>query len=142
VNVVALVFLIGVTTAVNSLWEDLADFESDFNSGARTVPIVLGLRKGLFLTLAMGYSLIPLMVLVGILFQLHLIYYFVLSALTLFVSRRLVQKRRSLFGNKAGTKELLELGHVLAKDFVVAAIVQTLSLMFSSYLTISHILPV
>lgn len=141
VNVVALVFLIGATTAVNSLWEDLADFDSDFNSGAKTVPIVLGLRKGLFLTLAMGYGLIPLMVLVGVLFQLHLIYYFILSALTLFVSLRLVQKRRNLFGNKAGTKELLELGHVLAKDFVVVAIVQTLSLMFSSYLTISHILP-
>ncbi len=37
-NVLSLVFLIGVTTAVNSLWEDLADYASDFHSGSRTVP--------------------------------------------------------------------------------------------------------
>ncbi len=142
VNVVTLVLLIGITTAVNSLWEDLADYASDSASSARTVPIVLGLRKGLLFTLATGYCLIPLMILVGILFQLHLIYYFVLSGLAFFVSCRLYQKRFALFGShRTDAKKLLEVGDVLARDFVVVAIVQTLSLMFSSFLTMSHFLP-
>ena len=34
VSVVTLVLLIGITTAVNSLWEDLADYSSDFTNGA------------------------------------------------------------------------------------------------------------
>jgi 4-hydroxybenzoate polyprenyltransferase len=140
--VVTLVLLIGITTAVNSLWEDLADYASDSASSARTVPIVLGLRKGLLFTLATGYCLIPLMILVGILFQLHLIYYFVLSGLAFFVSCRLYQKRFALFGShRTDAKKLLEVGDVLARDFVVVAIVQTLSLMFSSFLTMSHFLP-
>jgi 4-hydroxybenzoate polyprenyltransferase len=142
VNVMTLVLLIGITTAVNSLWEDLADYASDSASSARTVPIVLGLRKGLLLTSATGYCLIPLMILVGILFQLHLVYYFVLSGLAFFVSCRLYQKRFALFGShRTDAKKLLEVGDVLARDFVIVAIVQTLSLMFSSFLTMSHFLP-
>ena len=142
VNVMTLVLLIGITTAVNSLWEDLADYASDSASNARTVPIVLGLRKGLLLTSATGYCLIPLMILVGILFQLHLVYYFVLSGLAFFVSCRLYQKRFALFGShRTDAKKLLEVGDVLARDFVIVAIVQTLSLMFSSFLTMSHFLP-
>ncbi len=96
-SVIVLVVLIGVTTAVNSLWEDLADFASDFHSGSRTVPIILGFRKGLFLTIAMGYCLLPLMVLVGVLFQLSWVYYTVLVALAAFVSLRVIQKRHLLF---------------------------------------------
>ncbi len=34
INIVALVLLIGVTTAVNSLWEDLADYASDITSSS------------------------------------------------------------------------------------------------------------
>ena len=34
INITILILLIGVTTAVNSLWEDLADFASDFHSGS------------------------------------------------------------------------------------------------------------
>jgi hypothetical protein len=37
--------------------------------------------------------------------------------------------------------ELLEAGDVLARDFVVVAVVQTLSLMVSSLLTMGHFLP-
>jgi 4-hydroxybenzoate polyprenyltransferase len=141
VNVATLVLLIGVTTAVNSLWEDLADYASDFANGARTVPIMLGFKKGLLITVATGYCLIPLMILVGILFQLPLIYYFVLFALTSFISLRLYQKRSTLFGShKIDTKRLLDLGDVLAKDFVIVAIVQTLSLMFSSYLKFGNLI--
>jgi 4-hydroxybenzoate polyprenyltransferase len=142
VNVLALVLFIGITTAVNSLWEDLGDYASDSASGARTVPIVLGVRKGLLLTLAMGYCMVPMMVLLGVLFRLHVIYYFVLSGLAFFVTSRLYQKRSVLFGNhREDAMELLEVGHVLARDFVVVAVVQTLSLMVSSLLTIGHFLP-
>ena len=63
INIIILILLIGVTTAVNSLWEDLADFASDFHSGSRTIPIILGFRRGLFLTVTLGYVMIPLMVL-------------------------------------------------------------------------------
>jgi 4-hydroxybenzoate polyprenyltransferase len=133
VSVLALVFLIGVTTAVNSLWEDLADYGSDSANAARTVPIILGLKKGFFFTIVLGYSLIPLMILAGILFQLPLIYYLVLSTATTFVSLHLYQNRMLLFGRgEIGAMELLRLGDVLAKDFVIVAIVQTGNLMLSS----------
>lgn len=142
VNVLVLVLFIGITTAVNSLWEDLGDYASDSASGARTVPIVLGVRKGLLLTLAMGYCLVPMMVLLGVLFRLHVVYYFVLSGLAFLVTSRLYQKRSVLFRNhREDAGELLEVGDVLARDFVVVAVVQTLSMMVSSLLTVSHFLP-
>jgi 4-hydroxybenzoate polyprenyltransferase len=141
IDMVALVLLIGVTTAVNSLWEDLADYASDFTSGSRTVPIIFGFRKGLFITIIMGYSMIPMMVLVGVLYQLNWIYYVALSGLATFVSLRIVQKRVTLFKDyKVDTKKLHKLGEILAKDFVIIAIVFTLSLMLSSLLKINPVL--
>ncbi len=140
INIAALILLIGVTTAINSLWEDLADYASDFHSGSRTIPIILGFRRGLLFTVVMGYSMIPLMVLVGVLFQLPLIYYAALSALTIFITVRLIQKRQTIFKeNSADTKKLFKLGEVLAKDFVIVAIVFTLALMLSSLLKINLI---
>ena len=140
INIITLILLIGVTTAINSLWEDLADFASDFSSGSRTIPIILGFRRGLLLTIVMGYVMIPLMVLVGVLFQLPLIYYAALTALASFITLRLIQKRHTLFKeDKADTKELFKLGEVLARDFVITAIVFTLSLMLSSLLKINPI---
>jgi len=137
-NIVMLVLLIGVTTAVNSLWEDLADYASDVASGSRTVPVIMGFRRGLFVTIIMGYSLIPLMVIVGMFFQLGLTYYLALLALAAFVSLRLYQQRRTLLGDgEVDTQKLLALGRVLAKDFVIVAIVFTLSLMLSSLLKIN-----
>jgi 4-hydroxybenzoate polyprenyltransferase len=137
-NVVSLVLLVGVTTAVNSLWEDLADYASDFHSGSRTVPIMFGFRKGLFLTIIMGYAMIPMMVFVGLLFQLGLLYYASLLGLATFVTLRIVQKRVTLFqDNRSDPRKLQNLGEVLAKDFVIIAIVFTLSLMVSSLLKIN-----
>ena len=138
INIFTLILLIGVTTAINSLWEDLADYASDFNSGSRTLPIILGYRRGLFLTVAMGYLMIPLMVLVGVMFQLPLLYYVALTALTSFITLRLIQKRKTLFKeDRADNKKLFKLGEVLARDFVVVAIVFTVSLMVSSLLKIN-----
>ncbi len=140
INIITLVLLIGVTTAINSLWEDLADYASDFSSGSRTIPIILGFRRGLLLTITMGYVMIPLMALVGVLFQLPLVYYAALTALASFITLRLIQKRTTLFKeDKADTKKLFKLGEVLAKDFVIVAIVFTLSLMLSSLLKINLI---
>jgi 4-hydroxybenzoate polyprenyltransferase len=137
-SIVALVLLIGVTTAVNSLWEDLADYASDIDGGSRTVPIIFGFRRGLFLTIIMGYVMIPLMVFVGLLFQLGWVYYASLLGLAMFVSLRIIQKRVILFeGSKSDTKQLHKLGEVLAKDFVIIAILFTLSLMLSSLLKIN-----
>lgn len=141
IDIVILILLIGATTAVNSLWEDLADFASDFQSGSRTVPIILGFKRGLFLTVILGYVMIPLMVLVGVLFQLSIIYYATLVTLASFITLRLIQKRQTIFKkDKAGTQKLFKVGEVLAKDFVIVAIVFTLSLMLSSLLKINPIL--
>jgi len=137
-NIIALILLIGVTTSVNSLWEDLADYASDCSSGSRTIPIILGFRRGLIFTIITGYALIPLMILVGTLFQLSWVYYLTLTALSVFVSLRVYQKRRTLLKEgEENTKKLFKLGEALAKDFVVIAIVFTLSLMFSSLLKIA-----
>lgn len=137
-NVISLVLLIGVTTAVNSLWEDLADYASDLNSGSKTIPIILGFRNGLFLTIILGYTMIPLMVLVGLLFQLDWVYYASLSGLATFISLRLIQKRAILFKHETrNNEELHKLGEVLAKDFIIVAIMFTLSLMVSSLLKIN-----
>ncbi len=138
INTVALVLLIGITTAVNSLWEDLADFASDSDSGSRTVPIIFGFRKGLLLTIIMGYVMIPLMALVGWLFQLGWVYYLALAGLSIFVSLRIVQKRVTLLKkHHADTTKLLKLGELLSKDFVIIAIVFTFSLMISSLLRLN-----
>jgi len=84
--------------------------------------------------------MIPLMVLVGVLFQLSLIYYGTLVTLASFITLRLIQKRQTLFKkDKADTQKLFKLGKVLAKDFVIVAIVFTLSLMLSSLLKINPI---
>jgi 4-hydroxybenzoate polyprenyltransferase len=96
-SIIVLILLIGVTTAINSLWEDLADYASDFHSGSRTIPIILGFRRGLLFTIVMGYLMIPLMVLVGVLFQLPLIYYAAVVALCRFHYLRLIQKRNTIF---------------------------------------------
>lgn len=85
-NVLVLVLLIGVTTAVNGLWEDLADYASDFKSGSRTVPIIFGFRKGLFLTIVMGYVMIPLMVFVAFSAWLGLLCFVVRSSYIHFVA--------------------------------------------------------
>jgi 4-hydroxybenzoate polyprenyltransferase len=140
-SVVSLIVLIGVTTAINSLWEDLADYESDYNSGSRTLPIILGFHRGLILTVAMGYVMLPLMLLVGVMFGLPLVYYAALVALAGFVPLRLVQKRKTVFsGDKADTVKLLRVGEILSKDFVVVAIIFTLTLMLCSLLKITPII--
>lgn len=137
-NVISLMLLIGVTTAVNSLWEDLADYASDFNSGSKTIPIIFGFRTGLFLTIISGYAMIPLMVLVGLLFQLDWIYYCSLSVLATFISLRLILKRSILVKHDIRSNEKLhKLGEVLSKDFIIVAVVFTLSLMVSSLLKIN-----
>jgi len=141
-DVLSLIMLIGVTTSVNSLWEDLADYASDFQSGSRTVPIIFGFRKGLLLTISLGYAMIPMMVFVGLLFQLGWVYYASLIALGTFVSLRIIQKRDTLFNHRGkDTERLHRLGEVLARDFVVTAIVFTLSLMVSSLLKINPVFP-
>ena len=141
-DVLSLIMLIGVTTSVNSLWEDLADYASDFQSGSRTVPIIFGFRKGLILTISLGYAMIPMMVFVGLLFQLGWVYYASLIALGTFVSLRIIQKRDTLFNHRGkDTERLHRLGEVLARDFVVTAIVFTLSLMVSSLLKINPVFP-
>ncbi|MCW4029340.1 MAG: UbiA family prenyltransferase [Candidatus Bathyarchaeota archaeon] len=140
-NIVVLTLLIGVTTAINSLWEDLADYASDLGSGSRTVPIILGFKRGLLFTVAMGYIMLPLMVLVGYLFSLPLIYYAALGGLAIFLTLRLIQKRKTLFQPEtADSKRLFKLGEILARDFVIVAIIFTLSLMISGLLKINPLI--
>jgi len=134
INIIILVLLIGITTAVNSLWEDLADYASDFSSGSRTIPVILGYKRGLVFTIIMGYTLIPLMVLVGALFQLGYTYYLTLAVLSTFVTFRVIQKRSTLLKSKEDIQQLFRLGDQLSRDFVIIAIAFTLSLMLNSLL--------
>jgi cytochrome b subunit of formate dehydrogenase len=87
----------------------------------------------MMLTIALGYALLPLMLLVGVMFNLPMVFYVILFTLTAFVSLRLWSSRKIL--GSRDINRLLELGKVLAKDFVVVAIVQTLNLMLSGYLS-------
>ena len=131
----ALMLLIGITTAVNSLWEDLADYASDFDTRARTMLIVLDFKRGLHVTIVLGYCLVPLVVLVGILFRLNLLYFLVFTALVAYMSLRLIQNRSVLFGDLGdNTEPILKLGEIFAKDFAIIAIIQMTNLMLSSYL--------
>jgi len=133
-DVIALVVLIGVTTSVNSLWEDLADYVSDFKSHARTIPILLGFKRGFYLTILLGYFLVPLMIVVGVLFQLSVLYYAVLSILVSYITFRLVQKLIIQKTFNDSPTSMIALGETFAKDFAMMAIIHTTNLMVNSYL--------
>ncbi|MFZ7136951.1 MAG: UbiA family prenyltransferase [archaeon] len=139
IQVLTLILLMGISTAVNSLWEDLADYKSDFNAKAKTTLVVLGFKKGLYLTIIMGYSLIPLMLIVGMMFQLNSIYFIILGGLITYISIRLIQNRNIITG-KPEHETLLAAGESFAKDFVIVALVHTTNLMLSGYLTYQQIL--
>jgi len=140
-QLLVLVLLIGLSTAANSLWEDLADYESDFTSNARTLVVVLGFKRGFLITVLVGYCLVPLMVLVGILFQLSLLYFIVLGTLIAFLSFRLIQHRNTLFrSSNVELDSLLTLGEAFAKDFEIIALVHTANLMINGFLNYQQIL--
>jgi 4-hydroxybenzoate polyprenyltransferase len=141
VQMLALFLLMGTSTAVNSLWEDLADYKSDFDSQARTILIVLGVKRGLFLTIAIGYGMVPLMLLVGVLFQLSFLYFIVLAGLVAFLTVHLIQRRKILFeGKETDIEPLLKVGEAFAKDFVMIALVHTANLMINGYLIYQQVL--
>jgi len=127
-----LTLLMGVATAVNSLWEDLADYSSDLKSRASTVLIVLGFRRGLHVTILFGYCLIPLMALIGLMFELGAVYYIILTMLVAFVSLHIIQNRKIILGKE--TEKMHRLSSKLARDFVIIAVVHTTNLMISGYL--------
>ena len=140
VQILALMLLMGISTAVNSLWEDLADYKSDLNAHARTILVTLGIKRGLYLTIIMGYSLIPLMILVGVLFNLSPLYFVVLSGLITYLSIRLIQNRHVLVGGTQNdTESMLKLGEAFAKDFVIIALVHTTNLMINGYLIYNQV---
>lgn len=135
-QIIVLLLLMGISTAVNSLWEDLADYKSDSNSHAKTILVILGFKRGLYFTIIMGYCLIPLMVLVGVIFNLSMIYFVVLTGLIGYISIRLIQNRDIMKSkSKNNSKSLLKIGEAFARDFVIIALVHTTNLMLSSYLT-------
>ncbi len=133
-NIWILVFLFGLATAVYSLWGDLADYGSDLDTGGRTIPIVLGPKRGLCTTIASGYSLFPLMAVVGVMFQLNTLYYLILLTLAAYLSIRVILKRSLLLSSRTNDDAMEGLGQTLAKVFVIIAIVQTANLMLSAFL--------
>jgi 4-hydroxybenzoate polyprenyltransferase len=133
-------FLVGISTAVNSLWEDLADFRSDYSSNAKTMLVLLGVKPGIYLTILMGYSLVPLMIIVGVLFKLNMLYFIVLLVLISYLSFRIVQNRHILLlDSKHELDSMLNLGERFSADFVIVALVFTLNLMICGYLTYHQI---
>lgn len=135
-QIIVLLLLMGISTAVNSLWEDLADYKSDFNFHAKTILVILGFKRGLYFTIIMGYCLIPLMVLVGVLFNLSMIYFVVLTGLIVYISIRLIQNRDIItINSKNDVNSMLKIGEAFARDFVIIALVHTTNLMLSGFLT-------
>ena len=132
IEVYLLAILMGAATAVNSLWEDLADYPSDLQSRASTFPIVLGFKRGLKITILLGYSLIPLMILIGLMFELGAVYYIILATLIAFLSLHVYQGRKTILGEE--TKTIHSLSIKLARDFVIIAVVHTTNLMLSGYI--------
>lgn len=122
---------VGMTTGVNSLWEDLADYASDLMSGARTAVVVLGYRRGIYLTIVLGYLLVPPMVLAGYAYGLPSFYYWALLLLCVFMLGLIYQRRKTLFGTDQHSFE--ELGKAFARDFVLIAITATTNLFVSGY---------
>ena len=74
------------------------------------------------------------MLLVGVLFQLNIVYFAILGTLIAFISIRLIQNRQIITG-KPNHEALLKVGESFAKDFVIVALVHTTNLMLSGYLT-------
>ena len=107
-------------------------YSSDLKSKASTVLIVLGFRRGLRVAILLGYCLIPLMALVGLMFKLGAVYYGILAVLVAFVSRRILRRRRVLLGEE--TETMCQLSSTLARDFVIIAVRHTTNLTLSSYL--------
>jgi len=134
-QIIVLMFLMGISTAVNSLWEDLADYDSDFGAQARTILTVLGIKRGLYLTIGMGYCLIPLMILVGFLFNLSILYFIILATIIVYVTIRLIKNRQIMGISNTNTKSMLKLGESFSKDFVIIALAHTTSMMINGYLT-------
>ncbi|MCW3983517.1 MAG: UbiA family prenyltransferase [Candidatus Bathyarchaeota archaeon] len=122
-NVLLLTLLFGVVTTVNSIWGDLADYQSDKNSGARTLPVILGFRNGLFFTVILGCMLIPIMTYIGLMYSVYPVYYVVLAVVVSYMLTKLFIKRRMLSKNRENTSEQLSLGGLLSKDFVKITLV-------------------
>jgi 4-hydroxybenzoate polyprenyltransferase len=117
-TILMLTLLFGVVTSVNSIWGDLADYQSDKNSGARTLPVILGFRNGLFFTVILGCMLIPIMTYIGLMYSVYFVYYVVLAAVASYMLIKLFIKRGMLSKNRENTPEQLSLGGLLSKDFV------------------------
>ena len=131
-NVLVLTLLFGVVTSVNSIWGDLADYQSDKNSGAHTLPVILGFRKGLFLTVILGCTLIPIMAYIGLVYSVFFVYYLILAMIASYMLIKVFLKRKVLSKNKENTYEQISLGTLLTKDFVKITLIFSLTFMICS----------
>jgi len=76
------------------------------------------------------------MILVGVMFQMNLLYFVILAALISYLSVRIIKNRKILFGSSSTDLEaMLKLGAMFAADFVIVALVFTINMMLSGYLT-------
>jgi len=135
-NVAVLTLLFGIVTSVNSMWGDLADYQSDKNSGARTIPVVLGFRKGLFLTVILGCMLIPILTNIGLMYSLPFVYYIILAAIASYALINVFLNRKVLSKNKENTHEQILLGSLLTKDFVKITLIFSFTFMISSIIRV------
>lgn len=131
-NVLLLTLLFGIVTSVNSIWGDLADYQSDKNSGAKTLPVILGFRNGLFITVILGCILIPIMANIGLMYSLSFVYYIILAVIASYILINLFLNRKRLSKNKENTHEQISLGTLLTKDFVKITLIFSLTFMVCS----------
>lgn len=131
-NVLVLTLLFGIVTTVNSIWGDLADYQSDKNNGAHTLPVILGFRNGLFLTVILGCILIPIMTNIGLMYSMSFVYYIILATIASYILINLFLNRKALSKNKENTHEQISLGGLLTKDFVKITLIFSFTFMICS----------
>lgn len=132
VNVLVLTLLFGTVTSVNSIWGDLADYQSDKISKARTLPVILGFRNGFFLTVLLGCMLIPIMTNIGLMYSMSFVYYLILAIIASYILANLFLKRKRLSKDKEDTHEQISLGGLLTKDFVKITLIFSFTFMMCS----------
>jgi len=131
-EVIALTLLFGVVTSINSIWGDLADYESDKKSGSKTVPVVLGFRRGFIFTVVLGCMLIPILTFIGLMYGLPFVYYAILAGIATYVLGRLFLNKKGLNKNKENLNQQITLAAMLTKDFTFITLIFSLTFMVSA----------
>jgi len=130
-----IVVLAGAATLSASLWDDVIDYEGDWKGGAKTMPVIIGPKKGAYLSFLSSFSLLPLLFFIGIVFNLAGFYYLSLLLVAVGMLTKLIQNRNILSTNFEQNEEAwINLMKTTFKNYDALAFMQMLVLIFAVYL--------